>query len=64
LDVAGAGVEVLAPSRVVPRGDGSEFVFTQFQGVGMSDEAFASSVETLQRELIVLKALLEVECPL
>ena len=30
----------------------------------MSDQAFASSVETLKHELIVLKALLEVECPL
>lgn len=58
------GVEVLAPSRVVPRGSGSEFIFTQFQGPGMSDAAFASSVETLKHELIVLKALLEVECPL
>jgi hypothetical protein len=36
------GVEVLAPSRVVPRGSGSEFIFTQFQGPGMSDQAFAS----------------------
>jgi hypothetical protein len=58
------GVEVLAPSRVVPRGSGSEFIFTQFQGPGMSDQTFASSVETLKHELIVLKALLEVECPL
>ena len=58
------GVEFLAPSRVVPRGAASEFVFTQFQAPGMSDEAFASSVDTLKHELIVLKALLEVECPL
>ena len=58
------GIELLAPSRVVPRGPGSEFVFTQFQAPGMSDEAFASSMETLRHELVVLKALLEVECPL
>ena len=58
------GVELLAPSRVVSRGSASEFVFTQFQTPGMSDEAFASSVDTLKHELIVLKALLEVECPL
>jgi hypothetical protein len=58
------GVEVLAPSRVVPRGAGSEVTFTQFQGTGMSDEAFASSIETLKHELNVLKALLEVACPL
>jgi hypothetical protein len=58
------GAEVLAASRVVPRGAGSEFIFTQFQAPGMSDQAFASSVETVKHELIVLKALLEVECPL
>jgi hypothetical protein len=58
------GIEVMAPSRVVPRGSGSEFIFTQFQAPGMSDQAFASSVAALQHELIVLKALLEVECPL
>lgn len=58
------GVEVLAPSRVVPRGSGSEFIFTQFQGPEMSDQAFASSVEALKHELVVLKALLEVQCPL
>ena len=58
------GVELMAPSRVVPRGPGAEFIFTQFQGPGMSDQAFAASVDTLQHELVVLKALLEVECPL
>ena len=58
------GVEALAASRVVPRGAGTEYVFTQFQAPGMSDEAFAQSVGTLGHELVVLKALLEVECPL
>jgi hypothetical protein len=57
-------VEVLAASRVIPRGSGTEFVFTQFQSPGMLDEAFTASVETLKHELVVLKALLEVECPL
>ena len=58
------GVRALAASRVIPRGTGSEYVFTQFQGEAMPDEAFARSVQTLQHELTVLKALLEVECPL
>jgi Polyketide cyclase / dehydrase and lipid transport len=58
------GVEVLAALRVVPRGAGSEFVFTQFQPPDMSDEAFAASVQTLTHELTVLKALMEVACPL
>ncbi len=58
------GVEVLAASRVIARGSGSEYVFTQFQAPGMSDDAFAKSVHALRHELTVLKALLEVECPL
>ena len=58
------GVEGLAASRVVPSGDGVEYIFTQFQGPGMTDEMFAKSVETVAHELTVLKALLEVECPL
>ena len=58
------GVEVLAASRVIARGSGSEYVFTQFQAPGMSDDAFAKSVQALRHELTVLKALLEVECPL
>src|SRR5262245_28353982 len=31
------GVEALAASRVIPRGDCSEYVFTQFQLPGMDD---------------------------
>ena len=58
------GVEALAASRVVPRGRGCEYVFTQFQATGMSDELFAKSVEALEHELKVLKAIAEVQCPL
>jgi hypothetical protein len=58
------GVEALAASRIIPRGTQSEFVFTQFQLPGLSDEAFQASVEALGHELKVLKALAEVECPL
>ncbi len=58
------GVEALAASRVIPRGPGCEYTFTQFQAPGMSDEAFAQSVAALTHELRVLKALMEVECPL
>ncbi len=61
---AGSGAAALAASRVIPRGAGSEYVFTQFQAPGMPDEAFAQSVEALQRELVVLKAIAEVHCPL
>ena len=58
------GVEVLAASRVVPRGPGCEYVFTQFQAPGMPDEAFARSVAALEHELKVLKAIAEVQCPI
>jgi len=58
------GVEVLAASRVVPRGEASEFVFTQFQAPGMSEETFRASIAALRHELAVLKALAEVQCPL
>jgi hypothetical protein len=57
-------VEVLAGSRVVPNGAGSEYVFTQFQVPGMPDEMFEKNVKALEHELTVLRALLEVECPL
>jgi hypothetical protein len=58
------GVGGLAASRVIPRGEQSEYVFTQFQAPGMTDDAFAKSVAALSHELEVLKALLEIECPL
>ena len=58
------GVEELAASRVIPAGDGVEYVFTQFQGPDMPDEIFAKNVQALAQELTVLKALLEIECPL
>lgn len=58
------GVEALAASRVIPNGRGAEYVFTQFQAPDMPDDVFARSVRALAHELTVLKALLEVECPL
>src|SRR5262245_20590511 len=58
------GVEILAASRVIPRGTGSEYTFTQFQSPGMPDEAFSQSIKALEHEFKVLRAILEVECPL
>jgi hypothetical protein len=58
------GLEALAASRVIPRGPATEYVFTQFQAPGMPDEVFEKNVAALGHELTVLKALLEVECPL
>jgi hypothetical protein len=58
------GIEILAGSRVLPNLDGTEYVFTQFQAPGSPADQFMKSVEALRHELTVLKALLEVECPL
>jgi|SRR5687768_10214981 len=58
------GLEALAASRIIPRGPGAEYVFTQFQAPGMPDEVFDASVRALQHELAVLKAIAEVDCPL
>ena len=60
---AGPGVEVAASARVLARGAGAEYVFTQLQPPGATDEDFARSVAALVHELTVLKALLEVDCP-
>jgi hypothetical protein len=54
----------LAASRAIPNGDGVEYVFTQFQAPEMPDEIFVKSVQALTHELTVLKALLEIQCPL
>lgn len=58
------GVEMAARSRAVANGDGTEYIFTQFQFPDMPDEVFEKNVKALQHEFTVLRALLEVECPL
>jgi hypothetical protein len=58
------GIEAMAASRVVPAGDGVEYVFTQFQAPDMPDDVFAKNTQALAQELTVLKALLEIQCPL
>jgi hypothetical protein len=58
------GIEGLAGSRVLPNGQGAEYIFTQFQAPDMPDEMFAKNVQAVAHELTVLKALLEIECPL
>jgi hypothetical protein len=58
-------VEVAAFSRVVPNGEGSEYVFTQFQSPGMPDAAFAAQVSALAEELRVLSSVIRAQavCP-
>jgi hypothetical protein len=58
------GVESVVSSRVVPRGEGSEFMFTQVQAPEMPDEMFDRFVKSVEHELSTLKALMEDERPL
>jgi hypothetical protein len=59
------GVEAGAFSRVVPNGEGAEYVFTQFQAPGMPDEVFQGQVHALVEELQVLRGLIRARavCP-
>lgn len=61
----GPETEVTAFSRVLPNGDGSEYVFTQFQPSGMPDAVFEAQVRALTEELVVLRALMHAQaaCP-
>jgi hypothetical protein len=58
------GVAATAYARVVPNGDGAEFIFTQLQQPGVPDVVFDQLVAAVGHELATLKAHLEVECPL
>src|SRR5437667_7632174 len=55
----GPGLEALAASRVLPNGDGAEYVFTQFQTPGMPDDVFTGQVHPLREVLVILKPSLE-----
>lgn len=52
-------VESPAFTRVVPNGQGTEYVFTLFQPPGMPDEVFAGQIKGLKKEFGVLKDLME-----
>jgi hypothetical protein len=58
-------IDTVARSRVIPNGDGAEYLFTQFQTPGMSDEVFEAQRSTLADELEVLRRLFKarVSCP-
>jgi hypothetical protein len=55
------GVEAVAYSRLVPNGEGVEYVFTQFQAPGMPDAVFAGQVTALAEELAILPAILRAQ---
>lgn len=54
-----SGAVVHNPMRVVPNGDGSEFIFTLFRQPGMTDEQFAEDKRAVEKDLATLKELLE-----
>ena len=58
------GVTATAFARVMHVADATLFSFTQVQSPGMPDDVFDAQVRALSHELIALKALLEVQCPL
>jgi hypothetical protein len=59
-------VEAVAYSRVVPNDSGAEYVFTQFQSPGMSDDVFVAQRAALAEELAILPILFRAHaaCPI
>lgn len=54
-----SGVTVHNPMRVVPNGDGCEFIFTLLRRPGMSEAQFADDAQAVFEDLRRLKKLLE-----
>jgi len=54
-----SGATIRNPMRVVPNGEGSEFVFTLIRHPGMSDKQFAKDRAAVESDLRALKGLLE-----
>lgn len=54
-----SGVTIHNPMRVVPNGEGSEFVFTLIRQPGVSDEQFAQDKAAVEKDLKTLKHHLE-----
>jgi hypothetical protein len=56
-----SGIEVYIPMRVVKNDDGSEMIFTVFQTPEMTDERFAEDIKTVEKDLNLLKTIIEKE---
>lgn len=54
-----SGVVFHNPMRVLPNGDGSEFVFTLLRQPGMSEDQFEDDAKAVAQDLRTLKELLE-----
>ena len=59
-DVAG----VPAYTRAVAAGEQTVYMFTMLQPAGMPDADFDAQIVALGHELVVLKSIVEVACPL
>ena len=54
-----SGVTIHNPMRVVPNGEGSEFIFTLIRQPGLSDEKFSEDKAAVETDLRTLKEALE-----
>ena len=54
-----SGVKINNPMRVIANGKGSEVFFTLIREPGTSDEKFAQDAQWVEKDLKILKALLE-----
>ena len=54
-----SGIKVYNPMRVIANGEGSEIFFTLIRQPDMSDEKFAQDATWVEKDLGILKGLLE-----
>jgi hypothetical protein len=54
-----SGVKVYNPMRVIANGKGSEVFFTLIRQPGVSDEKFEQDAKWVEKDLKILKGLLE-----
>lgn len=54
-----SGAKFSNPMRVSPNNDGSEVVFTLYRRPEMTDQNFVEDAESVEKDLITLKTLLE-----
>jgi len=57
--VLASGIKVYNPMRVIANGEGSEVFFTLIRQPEMSDEKFAQDAKWVEKDLGILKGLLE-----
>jgi hypothetical protein len=50
---------LMLPMRVTPNGEGSELTFMFFRRPGISDELYASSIEWINTDFMMLRSILE-----